>query len=190
MQNLIKLGFLAGAFATVAASPSFADGPKSVGAQPSRDQLIELLVPKGPVAPSGRGLTLRAANPAQNEKSEAAPAAAAPSVALDIKFALNSANLTDEARETIRKLGAAFKSEQLAGYRFRVEGHTDASGRADYNLALSQRRAEAVRDYLVGTLGIAANRLVVIGRGQEDPLDPADPMSGVNRRVQVVNLGQ
>ena len=191
MKNFRRLGLAGVALAAFVGTPAWADGPTSVGAQPSRDQLIELLAPHGGATPAERGLRVRSANPAAPDEAEgAASSGAAPAVALDVKFGLNSADLTGQAKDTIRRLGAAFNSEQLKGYRFRVEGHTDASGRPDYNLALSQKRAEAVRDYLVSQLGVAPGRLEVVGRGQQDPLDPADPMSGVNRRVQVVNLGQ
>ena len=174
---------------------ALADGQKNLGSQPSRDQLIEMLAPHGGATPTERGLRVKSANPAMSVDRTAPSSAAAassgmPSVALDIKFAFNSAVLTGDAKDTISRLGAAFQSDQLADYRFRVEGHTDATGRPDYNLALSQRRAESVRDYLVNVLHVAPNRLQVVGRGQEDPLDPADPTSAVNRRVQVVNIGQ
>jgi OmpA-OmpF porin, OOP family len=192
MREFIRRGALALALAGAASATAWADGPKNVGAQPTRDQLIDQLVPHGGVvSPNERGLRVRSANPAAPGASEETPAdTAAPAVALDVKFALNSATLTDEAKDTIRRLADAVKSDQLAGYRFRLEGHTDATGRPDYNLTLSRRRAEAVRDYLVTDLGIARNRLQVVGRGQEEPLDAANPTSGVNRRVQVVNLGK
>jgi OOP family OmpA-OmpF porin len=195
MKDLTKLGLTAFALAALAsATAAWADGPKSVGAQPSRDQLIDLLVPHGGVvAPNERGLRVRAANPlgvASAPGDESSADSTAPAVALDVKFALNSATLTDEAKDTLRRLGAAFKSEQLSGYRFRVEGHTDAAGRPDYNKVLSLQRAQAVRDYLVSDLGVSSSRLQVVGRGQDEPLDPANPLSGVNRRVQVVNLGK
>lgn len=169
---------------------------KNVGSQPSRDQLIEMLAPHGGAAPAERGLRVKSANPAaaaaesRGATSASRDSGAAPSVALDVKFELNSAVLTDDARDTIRRLGAAFQSDQLAGYRFRVAGYTDASGRADYNLALSQRRAQAVRDYLVNELHVAPKRLEVVGRGQQDLVDPADPTNAANRRVEVVNLGK
>jgi outer membrane protein OmpA-like peptidoglycan-associated protein len=175
---------------------ALADAPKNVGSQPSRDQLIEMLVPHGGAAPAERGLRVKSANPAAasaespGASSASTDSGAPPAVGLDVKFEFNSAVLTDEAKDTIRRLGAAVQSDQLSGYRFRVEGYTDASGRPDYNLALSQRRAEAVRDYLVSALHVAPKRLEVIGRGQQDPVDPADPTNAVNRRVQVVNLGK
>jgi peptidoglycan-associated lipoprotein len=53
--------------------------------------------------------------------------------------------------------------------RVSVEGHADARGTNEYNLALGDRRARAVKEYLVN-LGIAADRLTVVSKGKEDPL--------------------
>jgi peptidoglycan-associated lipoprotein len=53
--------------------------------------------------------------------------------------------------------------------RVSVEGHADQRGTNEYNLALGERRAKAVMDYLV-SLGIAANRFVVVSKGEESPL--------------------
>ena len=55
-------------------------------------------------------------------------AAAAPSVNLQVEFPTNSAELTPQARETLDKLGHALTSQDLASYRFRIEGHTDTVG--------------------------------------------------------------
>jgi outer membrane protein OmpA-like peptidoglycan-associated protein len=85
-------------------------------------------------------------------------------------------------------MAAAIKSDQLAPFHFLLEGHTDTTGRPDHNLALSKRRADAVRAYLTER-GIDSSRLEAIGRGEEALLDPDHPTSAVNRRVQVVNMG-
>ena len=87
-------------------------------------------------------------------------------------------------------MAVAMNSPQLAAYRFRLEGHTDVTGRPDYNLALSQKRAESVRAYLIEKFSVAAVRLEAVGRGETELLDPADPASPVNRRVKIVNLGR
>jgi peptidoglycan-associated lipoprotein len=50
-----------------------------------------------------------------------------------------------------------------------IEGHADARGTNEYNLALGQRRAAAIRDYLVG-VGVTADRMVVVSKGEEEPL--------------------
>jgi outer membrane protein OmpA-like peptidoglycan-associated protein len=115
--------------------------------------------------------------------------ASGPSVAVEIKFGLNSAELTNEAKATLTQMAAAMKSDQLKPYHFLLEGHTDTTGQPDRNLALSKRRADAARAYLIGQLGVDASRLQATGRGEENLLDPDHPTSPVNRRVQVVNMG-
>jgi OOP family OmpA-OmpF porin len=157
----------------------------ALGANPTSDQLIKALAPEPGTAPlKFRGIRLLTAKPAAEAEARA------PAVALDIKFGVNSANLTPEAKEVIKQLGTAMASEQLSSFHFQLEGHTDSTGRHDHNMELSQKRAESVRDYLVATYHIAASRLEAVGRGPDAPLDPANPASGVNRRVQIVNLGQ
>ena len=152
-----------------------------LGAKPSADAIIRALERPPGVS---RGLVVRNANPATGA-AEPAPAAA-----LDIKFALNSATLSDEAKETVRQLATAINSDALGRSRFLLEGHTDTTGTAAYNLALSKRRADAVLDELVKTYGITPARLHALGRGQEGLLDPASPESPTNRRVLIVNLGE
>jgi outer membrane protein OmpA-like peptidoglycan-associated protein len=158
---------------------------KSLGANPSSDQLIQALTPESGTPPlKFRGIRLLTAKPAGEAEARA------PAVALDVKFAINSAELTPEAKETIKQLAAAMKSDQLTAFHFLLEGHTDSSGRRDHNMELSKRRAESVRDYLVASYGIGADRLATAGKGPDEPLDKANPASAVNRRVQIVNLGQ
>ena len=66
-------------------------------------------------------------------------------------------------------------------------GMKEISG--ERNMTLSERRAEAVRDYLVGHFSIGASRLIAIGYGEERLKNTADPDAAENRRVEVVNLG-
>jgi outer membrane protein OmpA-like peptidoglycan-associated protein len=71
-----------------------------------------------------------------------------------------------------------------------IQGHTDDRGAADMNKALSQRRADAVKDYLVSK-GVAADRLVAVGYGEEQPAEPNTTAAGrdANRRVEFVIRG-
>ena len=67
---------------------------------------------------------------------------------------------------------------------FIIVGHTDSIGDENYNLALSQRRAEAVKEYLVSTYSVDPLRLITIGRGESELLDPGNPDNPINRRVE------
>ena len=157
---------------------------------PSSDDIIKALTPGGADQPKFRGLHILSAKPGGGGgESAGGGSAEAPAIALNVPFALNSAELTPEARDTVRKLAVAINSDQLSTYRFQVEGHTDSSGTPDINLDLSQRRANSVRDDLVSEYHVPANRLVAVGKGQSEPLDPAHPEAADNRRVQIVNLG-
>ena len=73
-------------------------------------------------------------------------------------------------------------------WKLKVEGHTDNIAADDYNLKLSQRRAAAVKNALIGRYGIAAARLTQEGLGETRPRSPNDTMTGRarNRRVELV----
>ena len=158
---------------------------KQLGPNPTSEDFINGLTP-GPQAPAlkFRGLRVLNANPTDQSSEPSGPA-----VAVDIKFALNSAELTDQAKATLKQMATAMKSDQLSSFHFLLEGHTDTTGNPDYNLALSKRRAEAVRAYLTDQFGVDSSRLQAVGRGEDALLDPDHPTSPVNRRVQVVNMG-
>ena len=107
------------------------------------------------------------------------------SIDLDIRFELNSAVLRVDARRQLRTLARALASRELATSRFTIAGHTDASGTADYNLALSRRRAAAVADYLAREFGVSRERLETTGHGEARLKTPLDPTGAENRRVEV-----
>ena len=88
----------------------------------------------------------------------------------DIRFDLDSATLDESARATLD--GHAVWLQSHRDTRVTVEGHCDARGTVEYNLALGDQRARAARDYLV-SLGVAADRLRAVSFGKEQPVDPA-----------------
>ncbi len=100
----------------------------------------------------------------------------------------NSAKLTDAGVAQLSKLGVALNAPELKGLSFRIVGHTDAVGAPDYNVALSERRADAVGAYLQQYYSVNPSRLALEGRGASELKDPAHPEDGVNRRVQVVTV--
>jgi outer membrane protein OmpA-like peptidoglycan-associated protein len=103
-----------------------------------------------------------------------------------IIFEYNSAELTETAKKQLDGVAEAIKSSEFSGSRFAVEGHTDIIGSEPFNLDLSKRRAEAVRDYLVRQQGISASKLSAVGVGERDLYNPADPTAEENRRVRII----
>jgi peptidoglycan-associated lipoprotein len=85
----------------------------------------------------------------------------------DAFFALDSAQIGNEARPALQKDADWIK--RWNSTKVMVEGHADSRGTAEYNLALGERRASAVRDYLVN-LGVPADRIQVVSKGKEAPV--------------------
>ena len=154
-------------------------------ASPTADDFIAALTPK-PVVKT-RGIRLQADAAVETR----APDRAEPAY-VDvpmITFETDSAALTPGARQVLDQLAIALQSEQLAGGRFLLEGHTDAVGSAGYNMALSEERARAAREYLTAK-EIGPVRLEAVGMGEDELLEDTDGPSQINRRVRVVNIGQ
>jgi outer membrane protein OmpA-like peptidoglycan-associated protein len=121
--------------------------------------------------------------PAMAAPPAAPPPAAAPSFM--VFFDWDRSNLSQQALNTIRQAADQFKATGKA--RITATGHTDTSGPADYNMALSLRRANTVKDALVRD-GVPATAISVIGKGETQPL--VQTGDGVrepqNRRVEIV----
>jgi outer membrane protein OmpA-like peptidoglycan-associated protein len=121
---------------------------------------------------------------------EVAPgrAGAAPTVELYLNFAFDSADLDADSMRTLQSLGAALKGNKLNGAKLQIIGHTDAKGTDEYNQKLSERRAAAVKQFLVSNGNIEQGRLEASGRGKHELKDPASPLDGINRRVEIRNV--
>jgi len=102
-----------------------------------------------------------------------------------VHFGFNKDNLTKEAREAIDQLAESVASTK--GYIITVEGGTDSVGGADYNYELSQRRADAVIQYLASEKNIPAYKIYLIGLGKDKPVDSNKTSAGraKNRRVDI-----
>lgn len=111
-----------------------------------------------------------------------------PKIDLEINFDYNSADISAKSLPAVQTLGRALTNADLKGSTFVVAGHTDAAGGESYNQDLSERRADAIKRYLVDKYGINGTDLVTVGYGKSKLKDPNQPMSEVNRRVQVVNM--
>ena len=98
-------------------------------------------------------------------------------------FATNKSVLTTAARDVLRKQAAWMRKKSKL--KFAIEGHADERGTREYNLALGERRANAVKDYLM-TYGISSNRISVISYGKERPVDSgSDPLAWSKNRRSV-----
>ena len=109
-------------------------------------------------------------------------------VDLYIRFSVNLAKLTEEARRQLAELGRAINSERLKGARFEINGHTDASGRAVNNKALSLKRAKAVMYFLIKNHAANTARFAVHGYGEERLKNTLDPNAAENRRVEIIAI--
>ena len=98
-------------------------------------------------------------------------------------FATNKSTLTTASRDTLRKQAAWMRKK--SDLKFTIEGHADERGTREYNLALGERRANAVKDYLM-TYGISGNRLSVISYGKERPVNSgSSPLAWSQNRRSV-----
>jgi peptidoglycan-associated lipoprotein len=116
------------------------------------------------------------------------PAALPPPVRAAVKdlyFEFDRYELTDTARTMLGELAQALRANP--GLGLLLEGHADERGTPEYNLALGERRAQAVKDFLVAA-GVEAGRLATVSYGEERPLDPGrDEVAwALNRRVHFV----
>lgn len=182
---------------------------------PSAQQIIQSLKPSGNVSSTTRGIVPLAqgqapaprqapsmAKPTAMSVGNAAPAKAStpathettrpPSINLNIDFEIGSAMLTPQAKAELDQLGRALTDKSLADYHFKVVGHTDTTGSAPINLALSKERAKAVETYLKSKFSIPSERLAATGVGEADLLVPTGPnvANRANRRVQIINTGK
>jgi outer membrane protein OmpA-like peptidoglycan-associated protein len=196
------------AYSLLAAGFALATGTRSrlAAEQPSVDQIIEALTPKNLT----RSLTTSPAESARNaddmqflntlrnrathsitfnEREKIATIVQdKQSFDFEINFEYNSAKIPPSAMPTARHLGEALTSADLKGNTFIIEGHTDAKGGNLSNQKLSERRADAVKRFLVAEYKIPAADLVAVGYGKSRLKSPDDPIGAENRRVRVVNM--
>ena len=181
-----KAPFFAIAIAAVlllAASAAFGQTPPPDATNMGADAIVQALTPK----PVPRGYLSRGYQPRGvtiEEPVDTPP----PSIDLYINFDFDSAALGTDAQLTLKTVGTALADPRLRGFGFKIAGHTDAVGTDEYNIDLSRRRAEAVRQHLIYYYSIAAERITAQGYGKTRLLDPQHPEDGINRRVEIITV--
>lgn len=113
-------------------------------------------------------------------------------IAAVMLFGFDSADLTDDAKAVIDERVARLRGEVQLTSAMRIEGHTDSTGPEAYNLALSERRAQAVADYIVGQTRLTAADVEIVPMGESSPVASNDTAAGraENRRVTIFAEGE
>ncbi len=109
----------------------------------------------------------------------------------DILFDFDKWTIREDAEETLSKVGEIIRTFQ---YPVAIIGHTDSKGAEAYNLELSKKRAEAVKQWLVSQAGIDPSRIETTGKGESEPVAPNTNPDGSdnsegrqkNRRVEII----
>ena len=113
-----------------------------------------------------------------------------PQVTADIQFDEDAAVVRPESYRMLGRIADALYHPSLLGSKFLIVGHTVSTGKRDYNLTLSQRRADVIRDIMISTFKISPKRLQAIGLGEEQMLDSLHPGAPVNAQVQLMTVGR
>ena len=150
----------------------------------SAEDIAQALFPQETSAPRTRGIgppPPRPSMPAQR-----------PAVTLNVLFGSNSDVIPPTSYAEIDKLGTLLSWPQYTDYRVQLEGHTDSQGSARKNQALSEKRVQNIKTYLVQHFHLAPERILAVGYGSTRPIASNDTPEGrsQNRRVEVVNLGR
>jgi peptidoglycan-associated lipoprotein len=137
----------------------------------------------------GAGVLLAKADPGsagrQIEEIRSEQTASAAAGLRDVFFAYDSFSISDDGRQALARNAEWIRMNSSA--QLKIEGHCDERGTSAYNLVLGEKRAKAVRNYLV-ELGVGANRLAVVSYGKERPFchEHAESCYAQNRRGHVV----
>jgi outer membrane protein OmpA-like peptidoglycan-associated protein len=113
-----------------------------------------------------------------------------PQISVDVLFDPDSSIIRPGSYRTLGRLADTLTHPALLPYKFLIVSHTESGGRRDHNVAISQRRADAVRDTLVTMFKISPKRVQALGLGEEQLRDAARPTAAANRRIQVVTVGK
>jgi outer membrane protein OmpA-like peptidoglycan-associated protein len=113
-----------------------------------------------------------------------------PKLIVEVQFDEDTPIVRPDSYRALGRIADTLSNPSLLSYKFLIVGHSAATGRRDFNLTLSQRRADAVRDILMTTFKVSPKRLQAIGLGEEQLLDAANPSAPTNQRIQVATVGK
>jgi OmpA-OmpF porin, OOP family len=111
-----------------------------------------------------------------------------PHLNLDIQFNPDSPVIRPDSYRMLGRIADTFADPKMLPYGFLIVGRTESTGKREYNLTLSQRRADSVRDVLVTTFKISPKRIQAVGLGEEQLQDTEHPKAPVNQQIQIVTV--
>jgi OOP family OmpA-OmpF porin len=113
-----------------------------------------------------------------------------PQFVAEILFDDDVAVVRPDSYRTLGRIADTITHPSMLGHKFLIVGHTASGGRRDFNLTLSQRRADVIRDVLINTFKVSPKRLVTLGLGEEQLLDRARPGAPANNQFHVMTIGK
>ena len=113
-----------------------------------------------------------------------------PQLLVEVQFDPDSAIVRPQSYQTLGLIADALVRAAMLPYGFLIVGRTESAGRREFNLTLSQRRADSIRDVLVTTFKISSKRLQALGLGEEQLQDANQPASLINRQVQIMTVAK
>ena len=194
-KGLRDIGLLAAAL-TVLVAPTF---PAHAQEAVTRDDIIKRLsgleaTPDLNVAALRQRALERVKSKADAVPLKRPPIAAEllelPRFMVEVQFDPDASTIRPESYQTLGRIADALCHSTLLRYGFLIVGRTDATGKREYNLTLSQKRADSIRDALVNTFKISSKRLQAVGLGEEQLQDAARPAAAINQQVQVVTVAK
>ncbi|RJP87745.1 MAG: OmpA family protein [Desulfobacteraceae bacterium] len=174
--NFVLMVFISTVFSIIWHAEAFAGEVNFDDTPPSVDQVVQALKPDPVPEMKLRGINYNPAPPAPKM------------VSITLEFEKNSAELTPKTQKSLSMVGQALRSDDLKQLSFTLEGYADASGTAEHNLALSQKRAASVKKFLVDNYNVNPENLKAVGKGEQEFLDQNNPYSPKNRRVRIVTV--
>jgi len=160
----------------VASKGGFADQPKIFGADTNPTELAEFLFSNSSEQNGSRSISQIETKSSDNV------------AALKILFEFDSTIISPDSLPIVKQLALALTTPQAGTSPVLIEGHTDATGEKIYNIRLSKRRAQAIKQHLVERYNIEPERLSVKGMGETELLNADFPTAAINRRVQIRRL--
>jgi OmpA-OmpF porin, OOP family len=195
-KNRLRIGLLLAALIGLAGPPAFAQAPAPAGG--TSEEWIKKLggletEPDLDLAELKKQAAERIKSrvePIPNKRPPMAPELnKLPQFVVEILFDEDAAVARPDSYRTLGRIADTLTHPRMLEYKFLIVGHTASGGRRDFNLTLSQRRADVIRDILVNTFKVSPKRLVTLGLGEEQLLDRAKPGAPANNQFHIMTVG-